>query len=312
MALVPYEDQLRAVTKDAIKINEPLANHTTFGIGGPADALVCPKDMATTVRILSVAAGHDIPCHILGRGSNLLVADSGVRGLVVKTTDVAWHPPLQPIAGLSNQYEAGGGVPISVLLAHCLKKQLTGLEPLTGIPGTLGGAIAMNAGTQNGTVSEVVERVCAFDLTDGTLRQFSRTACEFGYRSSRFLQGHRLVVLSAQLHLGPADRDDIATYMREQVLTRRASQPWRSRSAGSVFRNPPGDSAGHLIEKAGWKGCRVGGAEVSLEHANFIVNVGHASAADVMTLIRRIKASIKRQFGVELELELRIWGADAP
>ncbi len=288
----------------------PLARHTTYGIGGPAEVLACPRDVGEAERLLAWAGEAGVPTHLLGRGSNLLVADSGVRGLVLKTRS-GLGDLRRPDGCDVPTVEVEAGLALSSLLGYCLSRGLRGLEYLAGIPGTVGGAVAMNAGVYDCTIGALVHGVRAFDFQSRRAVDLTRAECGFAYRRSIFLEDGGPAVLAARLTLSAGDPETIAEIMRARVRFRQNNHPWRMPSAGSVFRNPDGISAGRLIEAAGMKGRRVGGAQVSALHGNFIVNVGGATSRDILALIEEVRHAVSARFGVDLELELRTWGEDA-
>ncbi len=297
---------LRRLTRGTVTISESLAIHTTFGVGGPADILVSPDDVDEAVRILEWIGERSIPLYLLGRGSNLLVDDRGVRGIVVKM-----GPGISRIRhrttedGTSIEVEAGA--PLSALLGYCLRYGLTGMERMAGIPASVGGAVAMNAGVNDYSMATSARAILAFDRVTRRARWIGPEDCTFGYRESIFLEPGGPVVLAAEFGTVEGDPKKISEVMRASIARRETRHPWRQPSAGSVFRNPPGMSAGRIIERAGLKGTRVGGAVVSPVHANFIVNEGGASCSDIEALIDRIRSVVEDRFGIALELELRVW-----
>jgi len=293
---------LRKILRGQVRANEPLSEHTTLRIGGPADLYCVPADEGDAVSVLSWAAAREIPLYVLGGGSNLLVADEGVRGLVLRTL-----PGLGGLEFFGCVAEAGAGLPLPLLLRSLFARGLAGGEALTGVPGTVGGAICMNAGTSRGCLADLVREVRAWNPELGKVERISGADCRFEYRTSCFQRsGH--VVLSAGLEFTPGDPRSIRRRARDLVEYRRRTQPRGVPSAGSVFRNPPGDSAGRLIDEAGCKGWTVGGAAVSSVHGNFIVNGGGASSRHVMELVGRVRRKVEQQFGVGLQLELTTWG----
>jgi UDP-N-acetylmuramate dehydrogenase len=280
---------------------EPLSRHTTLRIGGPADVLVVPKDLGALVRLIRQAREQDVPIFVMG-GSNLLVRDGGIRGIVVKLS--RFEKITDPD---ETQVDAEGGVLLSNLARHAMKRGLSGLEFAQGIPGTVGGAVVMNAGTREG---EIADRLIAIRIVEpaGTLRTVTRSEMEFGYRSSRIPKG---VIVGAVFQLHPLSPPEIQRRMRGFIDRRKATQPLTLPNAGSIFKNPNGHFAAQLVEKVGLKGHRIGDAQVSERHANFIVNLGRATAKDVLELIRTVGKRVEEQTGITLELELRIVGQDA-
>lgn len=285
-----------------VRENEPLDRYTSFRIGGVADCLVMPGSTESLVQALLVAREEGCPVTVLGGGSNLLIADEGVRGMAVRIgrrlNRITWR-------GAVVDVQAGASLP--ALAKQALQRSLSGLEFAAGIPGTVGGAIVMNAGAHDGDMARLVQWVEAVHR-DGHVATFGAAACRFRYRGSRFLDENGWIVTRAVLQLTPGEPAAIKEKMDAYLGRRRRTQPLGSRNAGSVFKNPPGDYAGRLIEAAGCKGWREGQAEVSTLHANFIVNRGDASAADVLKLIQRVRAAVQERFGVTLELEVGLIG----
>lgn len=280
--------------------DEPMARRTTFGIGGPADLLVAAHAESDVVRVLGVAERLGLPHFVLGGGSNLLVGDGGVRGIVLTLGG--------ELAALS-VLEGGARIEVG---AACSFPRLTqvaleqGWRPAVGwfgTPGQVGGALVMNAGTRDGELGDVVVEVRM--ATAGGLERLPRAACGFGYRRSVFPAGAVLTGACLQCDSHQSNEAEALKGMAQALLTRRhATQP-KLRSAGSVFKNPPGDFAGRLIEAAGLKGHRVGAAQISEVHANFVVNLGGATARDVLTLAEHARAAVKQHSGVELQWEVR-------
>jgi UDP-N-acetylmuramate dehydrogenase len=278
--------------------NEPMRRHTSWRVGGPADLFYEPASVAELQEILaSLPSG--VPLLWLGLGSNLLVRDGGVRGVVIATG--ALPRELERLDG--GRVRAGAGLPCALLARQCVRWQLGPAAFFAGIPGSVGGALAMNAGAFGGETWTHVERVATIDRA-GKLHDRERGEFTVGYRS---VQGPPTEwFLSATFALAP---DATTSSGLKAMLTRRnATQPLRLPSCGSVFRNPPGDHAGRLIESAGLKGSRIGGAVVSEKHANFIVNDGDATAADVEQLIERVRTEVEKASGLRLELEVRVVG----
>ncbi len=283
-----------------IRWDEPLRRHTTLKIGGPADVLVIPKDTEALARLVRQARPLDAPVFVMG-GSNLLVRDGGIRGIVVKLTR------FQRITDPDEtEIEAEGGVALSRLSRHALARGLGGLEFALGIPGTVGGAVVMNAGTREGEMSDLLTGVRIIE-SDGTIRMLSRGEMAFGYRWSRFPRG---VIVSARMKLRKAGKTEIQRRMEGFTDRRKATQPLTWPNAGSVFKNPNGTFAARLVEAVGLKGRRIGDAQVSERHANFIVNRGHATAKEVLQLIRLIGKRVEDETGITLELELKVVGRD--
>ena len=278
---------------------EPMAAHTSFRIGGPAEVFVrasCAQDVAAARR---AAERTGAPFLVVGRGSNLLVADEGLPGVVVQIGE-----GLSDVSAEGTTLVAQAGATNEAVAAAALDAGLAGYEFASGIPGSIGGAAFMNAGAYDGEFKDVASSVtCLFP--DGQVRELSAEQAEWGYRASRM---HRegLVVLAARLELQPGDREAIRARMDDLAARRAAKQPLELPSAGSTFKRPPGHFAGKLIQDAGMQGHRVGGAQVSTKHAGFVVNTGGATAADVRQVVADVQRAVREQFGVELQPEVRM------
>ncbi|QQE75898.1 UDP-N-acetylmuramate dehydrogenase [Brevibacillus composti] len=294
-------DELRQADVGKVWTNEPLANHTTWRIGGPADLLIQPKDKSALLTALNIIRRHEIPWSVIGRGSNLLVRDGGIRGAVLKVAEGLSHCEFR-----GEEVRVGAGYSMIRLATETGKMGLTGMEFAGGIPGTVGGAVYMNAGAHGSDLSRIIKDAeILFD--DGEVVVLSNEELNFSYRTS-LLQERKGIVLEARFGLRQGDRKEIAATLAANKDRRRLTQPLQMPCAGSVFRNPPGDHAGRLIEAAGLKGFHIGGAQVSELHANFIVNRGGATAADVLTLITHIRCTIQEKFGVEMHPEVLVVG----
>jgi UDP-N-acetylmuramate dehydrogenase len=294
-------ERLRGVIKGTILTEEPLSLHTYFRIGGPAEVMVYPAGLEDLKALLKVARDEAIPLLILGGGSNVLVLDGGVRGLVINLSRTFLELEVS-----GEQIRCGASVRTSRLLAFSAMSSLTGLEGLSGVPGTVGGAIKGNAGTPLGAI---VDHLDWIRLVDGLGEEQHLTREELGpvYRHCTIPAGSAIVEACFTLRRGRAAeiRGTISTLLARRNLT----QPVEVRSAGCFFKNPPGDFAGRLVEQAGLKGLRRGGAQISEKHGNFIVNLGGATAADVLWLIERARALVMVKTGVELELEIQVVGS---
>lgn len=286
-----------------VLFDEPMARHTSFRVGGPADALIYPENAAEIAAVVLWCAQQDIPWIVIGNGTNLLVRDGGIRGVVLKLSE-----RMHGIAVEQNRLTAQAGASLTAAARAALAASLTGLEFASGIPGSVGGAVVMNAGAYGGAMEQVVRRVEVMD-PDGAVRWLDGVEMRFGYRHSRCAQ-ERLTVLAAEMELNPGDADLIEARMRELAAQRREKQPLNLPSAGSTFKRPEGHFAGKLIEEAGLKGERVGGAQISELHAGFIVNMGGATAADILALMQRVADAVERRTGVRMEPEVRILGED--
>lgn len=284
-----------------IALDEPLSRHTSFRIGGPADALVTLDSEEEIASLLRWSQACRIPVVVIGNGTNLLVADAGFAGIVLKVATRAVAPRFD-----GPYVIAPAGLSVSALARLCAESGLGGLEFAAGIPGTLGGAVAMNAGAWGGSMADVLVDVRALG-TDGEPLHLQVADLGLAYRSSLLLQDFHALT-EARLHLVPRPRGEVMDRMREYQARRRTTQPMDLPSAGSVFRNPPGDSAGRLIDGAGCKGLRVGDAVVADVHANFVVNAGHATAADVAALVSEVARRVMDVFGVAFETEIAFLG----
>lgn len=295
------------ILQSRLRYDEPLASHTTFHIGGPADLFVTAESEEELLALVELARRREMDFLLLGAGSNVLVSDRGVRGLVIlnRASDAHFIPQREGAT-----LHAASGAPLSRLARRAVRQGLGGLEWAVGIPGTLGGAIVQNAGAHGSCIADVVTQVRIVDEMD-LVRTLPLGELALGYRTSRFRHGRvgnpSEVILSAELKLTTQPREELQARMADYLAQRRATQPWLP-SAGSVFKNPPGDYAARLIEGAGLKGMRQGDAMIAPEHANFIVNVGNARASDVKALIDQVQTVVAQRFGVELELEIQLVG----
>lgn len=290
---------LRSITSEEnILVNEPLKNHTTFKVGGPADILVTPTSKEELIACLKL----DIPKFVMGNGSNLIVKDKGIRGLVIKTTKV------NNITLEGNVIEAEVGAYLGKISMFARDNSLTGFEFASGIPGTVGGGVSMNAGAYGGEMKDVVIETTYCDL-EGNIYTLSNEEHEFGKRKS-FFTGKDFVVLSTKIKLNEGNKEEIASKMEELKVSRNTKQPVTMPSAGSIFKRPEGHFAGKLIEDSGLKGYTIGGAQVSTLHAGFIVNIGNATAKNILDLIKYIQEIVMRDYGVELETEVKVVGED--
>ncbi|MEE0752894.1 UDP-N-acetylmuramate dehydrogenase [Frisingicoccus sp.] len=285
--------------------NEPMKNHTTFRIGGPADVLVCPETEDGFIRGLGWCRRQKIPVYIIGNGSNLLVGDKGFRGVVFKIcrnldkTDIIEEDSVVRV-------HAGAGVMLAKLAKDVSAEGCGGFEFATGIPGTLGGAVTMNAGAYGGEMKDILKSVRAVDM-EGNIREFSLEELELGYRTSR-IQKEDWIVLSAEMVFEKGDAGAIMARVDELSRQRREKQPLEYPSAGSTFKRPEGYFAGKLIQDAGLKGYRVGDAMVSEKHSGFVINAGAATAEDVRRLMADVDGRVYEKFGVHLEPEVRLIG----
>lgn len=283
-------------------INEPIKRHTSFRIGGTVEYFIKPKNVFNLKQCLLLAASHNIPVTVIGRGTNLLVKDSGIPGLVIKLGkefDYIYISKETVIVGASSSLPA--------VAIKTMQSGLKGLEWAIGIPGSVGGAVVMNAGAHGYSVSEVVKYIKILSYT-GEILEFSRDQMDFCYRGSIIKDRELGIILEAVFELKSENKYLIKERMKKYIAKRRIMQPRGYPNAGSIFKNPTGDSAGRLIELAGCKGLKVGNAVVSEKHANWIINLGGASFEDVMTLIDIIKSRVKNKFDIYLQLEVRVLG----
>ena len=276
-----------------------MAGHTTFRIGGPARRLVRPGTASELAQLLELAWAEGWPWLVVGNGSNLLVSDQGVDRLVIHTGGLERSERLE-----GDRVQAEAGLSLASLAVFAQRQGLTGLEFAHGIPGSLGGAVCMNAGAYGGEMCQVVETVTAWFPGEG-VRSLTAEELDFAYRRSVFSRRPG-VVLSAQFRLSPGDPEEIKARMEELIRRRREKQPLEYPSAGSTFKRPAGHFAGGLIEQCGLKGVRVGGAQVSEKHAGFLINAGGATCADVLALIELVRDTVRERTGVELEPEVKI------
>lgn len=288
-------DILKEITNEEnIFVNEPMSKHTTFKTGGIADFLVIPQNKDEMLKLLKL----DVKKTIIGNGSNLLVKDGGIRGLVIKTTGLKNYK-------VNEEYIISeSGVLLSKLSNIAKDNSLTGFEFACGIPGTLGGAIMMNAGAYGGEMANVVIETTYADL-DGNVYKTSEH--EFGYRKSTFMM-NSYIVLESKIKLQKGNKEEIENQMKDLMKRRNEKQPVNKPSAGSTFKRPEGYFAGKLIEDAGLKGHKIGDAQVSNLHAGFIINNGKATSRDILDLIKYVQDKVKNEFGVDLEPEVRIIG----
>ncbi len=296
------EKELRQIIKSDLKKDEPMAKHTSWLVGGPADYYVCPANLEELVAVVTFCHQEGFPLYVLGNGTNLLVLDGGIRGMVLNINkNFSYIKPTE--TGLT----AGAGTAMSYLATKSARLNLTGLEFAVGIPGTLGGAVIMNAGAFGGYIGEKVHSVKMVS-TSGQIISLEKDKLSFAYRDSN-LAG-RGVIFEVALVLKKGDTKESIERMTGFLEERNRRHP-NLPSAGSVFRNLPDLPAGKLIESAGGKGMKVGGAEVSTKHANFIVNTGGATAADILTLINSVRNLVKQKHGLDLKPEVKIVGEES-
>ena len=296
-----YKNLLNILDKEGIYLNEPMKNHISFKVGGPADFLLKPKTEDEIKRLIEFLKNENIPYIVVGNGSNLLVKDGGIRGVVIKIADNFNKFEIE-----DTKVVAQSGALLSFMGKAILNKSLTGFEFAAGIPGTLGGAIAMNAGAYGGEMKDIVKSVRLMD-SKGNIIELSNKEMEFEYRRS-LISKSDYIVLSAIIELKEGNFDEIKGYMKELTKSRVTKQPLNLPSAGSTFKRPEGHFAAKLIEDSGLKGLTLGGARVSEKHSGFVVNIGDAKAKDIIELINVVKSTVYSKFGVMLEEEVKILG----
>lgn len=287
--------------KGKISFEEPLKKHTTFKIGGPARFFVSPVDTPDLKSLVTLAKTEKIPVFVIGAGSNILAADRGIKGIAVKLNSPFFKKVSGPNKG--NYLEAASGLAIADLIQGAKEKSLSGLEFLSGIPGTLGGALAMNAGAWGKDIARLVEKVSVMDY-NGKVKVLKKKDIKFGYRKSSLA---KYIILGASLKLAKRDKSQISANIKRYLSKRRDAQGVGLPNAGCVFKNPPGIGAGRLIDLAGLKGKSCGRAVVSARHANFILNQGGARASDVLKLMSLVKRRVRQRFNINLEPEIKIW-----
>lgn len=285
--------------KGKIKFQEPLKGHTTFKVGGPAKLFVEPKGINDLKLLLNLIKRHKIPFFLIGRGSNILINDNGLNAIVIRLN----APYFKRISFKNNLLNISSGVLLNNLVLSAKEHGLSGAEFLSGIPGTLGGALAMNAGVKGKNISGLVKDVTVMDY-NGNTKVLDKKDIVFRYRQSS-LSGY--VILSARIGLAKMDKKQISNKINRYLKARKLSQDLSRPSAGCVFKNPKGHSAGRLIDLCGLKGAKIGGACVSKRHANFIVNLGNANAKDILRLMGLVKKRVRNRFSLNLEPEIKIW-----
>lgn len=303
-ALTSFVSQLSAsMPTSRILMDEPMSEHTTFAVGGPADVLVLPKSVKEMSLAIRAARSLELPVTVLGGGSNVLVRDGGIRGVVIQLNQMT-----KVLSCNETKILASAGYMMKDVCQFAQEQGLTGIEFACGIPGTLGGAVFMNAGAYGGEMSHVVSRVRTVNSTGG-VHTYNAPNLGFSYRQSRFQKSQEFVV-EIELTLRQGNKAEIQQEMDDLMQKRRSKQPLEMHSAGSTFKRPPGYFAGTLIDQTGLKGLSCGDAQVSTKHAGFVVNTGHASARDVLQVIHEVQKRVEKAHGVHLEPEVRIIGED--
>ena len=298
-----YNDLLKIVDKEDIKIDEPMKNHISFKVGGPADILVRPKTEQQLSDILKYISKNELPYLIIGNGSNLLIKDGGIRGIVIEFGDNFNNFEIK-----DNIITAQAGTLLAVIGKAALREGLTGFECISGIPGSLGGGLAMNAGAYGGEIKSVVKSVRVMN-PQGEIFEFTNEQMKFEYRRS-VLTNSDYIVLSAELELKKGNYDEIKELMLDLTNRRTTKQPLNLPSAGSTFKRPEGHFAGKLIDDCGLRGLTLRGAQVSEKHCGFVVNIGEATAKDILDLIYVVKSTVLNKYGIMLEEEVKILGED--
>ena len=296
-----YNKLTNIIGKDSILVDEPMSRHTTFRVGGPADFFVTPKAKEEVRDVIRICKEAGMPYYIIGNGSNLLVSDAGYRGVIVQI-----YKEMNEVKVEGDLVKAQAGALLSGIAAKALGAELSGFEFASGIPGTIGGACMMNAGAYGGEMKDVLESVTVL-TGKGKIIELGRNELELGYRTS-VIAKKGYIVLGAALKLERGDGEKIKTYMDELKEKRVTKQPLEYPSAGSTFKRPEGYFAGKLIEDAGLRGFQVGGAQVSEKHCGFVINRDHATAADIMELMRQVQIRVKENSGVDLEPEVKRLG----
>ena len=296
-------NEINNETASLCLMNESLKKHTTYGIGGPADLMIFPKSKQDLIKVIEIINENKIQLTILGSGSNVLVSDNGIRGAVISLKN-----SLKQIEVDDNILYAECGTMLGKIVKHAVKNNLIGLENLNGVPGTLGGALIMNAGAWGGEISENLIHVEVIN-SKSEIQKIQKKDLNFSYRQSSFNKDD--ILLSAKFNLKKADKDIIKENFIEAQSGRKKSQPLNKRSAGSLFKNPKNNSAGKLLDEAGLKGFSIGDAKISEKHANFFINDGDATSKDMLMLIKKAHKEVKDKFNINLSLEVKLMGFDA-
>jgi UDP-N-acetylmuramate dehydrogenase len=294
--------ELKELEIGVVKQNEPLSLYTTMKIGGPADLFIEPSSVEGLKKVMELIKKHHLNWRAIGRGSNLLVSDKGIDGAVIHL-----GADLAGVEITDNEIRVGGGYSLVSLATMISKKGLSGLEFASGIPGSVGGAVYMNAGAHGSDISKILTKAHIL-FEDGTMEWLSNAEMEFSYRTSVLQKKRPGIVVEAMFKLTPGNRSEIIEHMQKNKDYRKETQPWNFPCAGSIFRNPLPNYAGKLIEEAGLKGFSSGGAKISEMHGNFIVNAGNAKAEDVLDVIQHVKDTIYDLYQIKMETEVEIIG----
>ncbi len=298
-----YRELLNILEEESIKVDEPMKKHITFRVGGPADFLVKPKTEEELRKVISFAKKNNVPFIVIGNGSNLLVKDGGIRGIVIELSDNFNNYEIE-----GNIIKAQSGALLAIIGRNAMKNSLTGFEFAAGIPGTLGGALAMNAGAYGGEMKQVVKSVRLMDC-DGNIFELSNEEMKFEYRRS-LLTEKDYIVLSTVIELQQGNMDEIKATMADYANRRSTKQPLNLPSAGSTFKRPEGHFAAKLIDDCGLRGLTLRGAQVSDKHCGFVVNLDGATAKDLLDLMYVVKSTVNSKFGIMLEEEVKVLGEE--
>lgn len=292
---------LEKLPLEIIKINEPMKNHTSFKIGGVADCFVMPQNIDQLKYIIHICNINNIPYHVIGNGTNLLVSDKGIRGVTIQM-----YKNMNNFTVCNDIISADSGIMLSKLANISLENNLSGIEFASGIPGTLGGAVSMNAGAYGGEMSHIIESSTVMD-SQSNIYTLNKQELELGYRTS-IISKQNLIVLNCKIKLTKGNYNEIKNRIEDLNMQRKSKQPLELPSAGSTFKRPVGNYAGKLIMDAGLKGFSIGEAQVSEKHCGFIINKGNATCQDVIDLIKHIQKTVKEKFDVNLETEVKLIG----
>ncbi|NLC03676.1 MAG: UDP-N-acetylmuramate dehydrogenase [Tissierellia bacterium] len=303
MSIMDYEKLFENKNIGEVLFNEGMKNHTSFKIGGPADALIIPKDENQVLEAITLLRANNIDYFIMGNGTNLLVKDGGLRCVVIKINE-----GLNKVEIQGNKVYCQAGALLSAVSKVVARENLTGMEFSNGIPGTIGGAVTMNAGAYGGEMKDIITKVRIIDK-ENRIKEYSNSEMNFRYRGSR-VTDEDLIVLSVELELKPGDPLEIDRIMKDLTYKRTSKQPLELPSGGSTFKRPVGYFAGKLIEDSGLRGLRHGGAQISEKHCGFVVNVEDASCKNVLELIQIVQKTVRDNYDVELETEIKLIGED--
>ncbi len=296
------EKEIKKIVGKRVKVNELVKKHTTFRVGGPVDYLIKVNGVEELRAIVCLLNRNNIGCKIIGMGSNILVKDKGISGALLKLKGT-----FDRIQVIGEKVIVGAGVPLPVLIKKCVDYGLQGTEFLSGIPGTVGGAIVMNAGTGKQAIGDLIEEVEIFQQ-NGKINLLHKKELSFGYRKNNFLK--KDIILKTKLSLKKGNKNDILSMVKSNLQKRVQSQPLIFFNAGCIFKNPQDKNrltAGELIDRAGLRGVKKGKAQISTKHANFIVNLKGAQAGDILSLINKIKRKVNKMFGIKLRMEIEVW-----